>query len=1128
MAVETDGLVIDEARFPGRQGRLVFAYLVAEQGRPVPRDELAEALWGDAPPPTWDKALTVIVSKLRSLLADRIDGANALTSAFGCIRLDLPEGTWVDVLAAATAIQDAEDALASGDLENAKAAAELAASLVRQTFLPGEEGTWVDEKRRELADIRSRALIALADACLRSGDAPAAAKWAEQTIALAPFRETGYRRLMEAHVAAGNRAEALQVYEHCRQLLADELGTYPSPETESVYRELLEAPSAHEALHPDGAVNGDREPEPPRAVERGAPARTGRRRLAVVLVCVAIATAGAGAATAVVLRHGASGGPAIVSVSADSVGVFNAGTGRLIAQAAVKTGPSALAVGEGAIWSANLDDDSVSEIDPGTNASIQTVPVGKGPDSVAVGGGFVWVANGLGGTVSKVDPRIGRVVHTIPVGNGPSGIAFGEGAVWVANATDRTVTQIDPDTGHSRVLPAGAGADGIAVGDGAVWVTSESAGTLTRIDPRAGIVTPPVHTGHGASAVTVGAGGVWVANTLDGTVSRVDPTSNNVLATTGVGAGPTGLAVTDDGKAVLVTSELTGSVWRVDGKSARPILTTSSRPQAVATRGGAIYVAVRTSGLSHRGGVLTVLTHTPIGSIDPAVVYAGAPASALLVTNDGLVAFNREGGSAGTRLVSDLATEIPTPTDAGTTYTFRIRRGIRYSNGAPLRPEDFRRGIERSVMAYALSGAGTGFYFSSIVGYKACSEHPKGCDLSNGIVAGPATNTVTFHLNRPDKDFLAQLALQSADAVPAATPFKARLPLPATGPYMFASADTKHRVRLVRNPRFHEWYRAAQPDGYPDEIVLRVGLVASAQRRAAERGSADVALDAGNSDEGLDTFPPADLFARLRTRYASQLRVDPALETFYVFLNTQVPPFDDVRVRRAVNYAVDRNRMDDVRGGPELERPSCQVLPPSLDGYRPYCPYTIRPSADGRYTGPNLAKARSLVAASGTTGEKVTLVGYAGIFQPQGGNYLVSVLRRLGYKVRFKNFTRDDYFSAISDPRRRIQAGIAGWLQDYPSAGNFFEPQVTCGSKNNYAQFCNRRIDREIADASSLQSTDPGAASRLWSKVDHDVVDQAPWLFMQNPLSFVLVSRRVGNYQFNPQWGVLLDQLWVR
>ena len=244
----------------------------------MPRDELAEALWGEAPPPTWDKALTVIVSKVRSLLPDRDDGANALTSAFGCYRLDLPEGTWVDVIVAVAAAKEAEEALTTGDLEKAKTAAALAASLLRQPFLPGEEGTWVAEKRREFADVRSRGLSVLADACLRSGDAPAAAKWAEQTIALAPFRETGYRRLMEAHVAAGNRAEALQVYEQCRQLLAEELGTYPSPETESVYRGLLEAPSdhavaadTHEARQPNGASLGDREREPASAVERRAP-----------------------------------------------------------------------------------------------------------------------------------------------------------------------------------------------------------------------------------------------------------------------------------------------------------------------------------------------------------------------------------------------------------------------------------------------------------------------------------------------------------------------------------------------------------------------------------------------------------------------------------------------------------------------------------------------------------------------------------------------------------------------------------------------------------------------------------------------------------------------------------------
>ena len=115
VAVEADGVLMGEERFPGRQGRLLFAYLVAEQGRPVPRDELAEALWAEAPPPaTWEKALTVLVSKLRGLLADcGLDGATILTSAFGCYRLNLPEGTWVDVIAAAESLREAEAALAA-------------------------------------------------------------------------------------------------------------------------------------------------------------------------------------------------------------------------------------------------------------------------------------------------------------------------------------------------------------------------------------------------------------------------------------------------------------------------------------------------------------------------------------------------------------------------------------------------------------------------------------------------------------------------------------------------------------------------------------------------------------------------------------------------------------------------------------------------------------------------------------------------------------------------------------------------------------------------------------------------------------------------------------------------------
>jgi branched-chain amino acid transport system substrate-binding protein len=240
-----DGGVIDESQLVGRQGRLFFAYLVAEHDRPVPRDELAEALWGETPPVTWEKALTVLASKLRRLLAQHgVADPSLLTAAFGCYRLELPEGTWVDILEAANATDDAERALGDGDLDRARERASLATSLLRRPFLPGEDGTWVEAKRRDLADVRERALATLADAYLRAGDAPAAVSAAEQLIALAPLRESGYRRLMEAQAAAGNRAEALAVYERCRQLLADELGAYPSPETESIYRDLLELPAA--------------------------------------------------------------------------------------------------------------------------------------------------------------------------------------------------------------------------------------------------------------------------------------------------------------------------------------------------------------------------------------------------------------------------------------------------------------------------------------------------------------------------------------------------------------------------------------------------------------------------------------------------------------------------------------------------------------------------------------------------------------------------------------------------------------------------------------------------------------------------------------------------------------------
>ena len=424
VAAEANGRVLDEARFPGRQGRLLFAYLVVARSRPVPRDELADAIWGESPPATWEKALTVIASKLRGLVAE--DGIT-LTNAFGCYRLDLPEGTWVDLFAAASGAQDAEEALAAGELDQARAAAESAESLARRPFLAGEDGAWVEQKRRDLADIRERALSVLADACLRSGAAREAAKWAEELIALSPFREAGYRRLMEAHVVAGNRAEALRVYEQCRQLLAEELGAYPSPETDSIYRALLEAPQTSVRTTPvaEPTVEPGKS-ELSRVQTEALPLRAeqvverrSRKRRAVLLSALTGVIAAAVVVPLVVFGQGGSEGRAAVSAADDSLGVVDARSGRLVADTGVGATPTAVAVGEGAYWVTNAEGHTVSRIDPGTNAVVETIPVGNGPSGIAIGAGAVWVVNSLDGTVSRIDPGTNTVVQKIGVGGEP-------------------------------------------------------------------------------------------------------------------------------------------------------------------------------------------------------------------------------------------------------------------------------------------------------------------------------------------------------------------------------------------------------------------------------------------------------------------------------------------------------------------------------------------------------------------------------------------------------------------------------------------------------------------------------------------------------------------------------------
>ena len=237
------------------------------------------------------------------------------------------------------------------------------------------------------------------------------------------------------------------------------------------------------------------------------------------------------------------------------------------------------------------------------------------------------------------------------------------------------------------------------------------------------------------------------------------------------------------------------------------------------------------------------------------------------MTGDGLTAFNQVSGLAGAQLVPDLATSLPAPTDGGRTYTFLLRPGIRYSNGRPVQATDFRSTFERY---YALGSSATDY--DGIVGGAQCRKHPKRCDLSRGIVADDGAHTVTFHLIRPDPDFLYKLAFPSAYVLPGGTPRRpaGTHPLPATGPYMIATYRPGRLLRFVRNPFFHEWSRAAQPDGYPDRIDIRIAGTADEAIRDVVDGKADVVWLA-------EPLTPKQV-SRLELRYASQIHSDPRSE----------------------------------------------------------------------------------------------------------------------------------------------------------------------------------------------------------------------------------------------------------
>jgi peptide/nickel transport system substrate-binding protein len=649
-------------------------------------------------------------------------------------------------------------------------------------------------------------------------------------------------------------------------------------------------------------------------------------------------------------------------------------------------------------------------------------------------------------------------------------VAFGR--VWAVSPSTGMVVSLAPGSGQILDQVTGVGVDPVAIadGDGAIWVANRDGGTVAKIAPRSpgqAQLADVVTIERGPISIASAPGGVWVANGAARTLTRIDPSGDEIDKTIALANPPQALAATDQG----------------------------------------LYVAVRSSGEEHRGGTLRVHQAAP-DSLDPALSYFDGAWRILAMTNDGLVGFRRVGGIEGVQLVPDLAVSLPTPSDSGLTYAFRLRRGVRYSTGRLVQPADFRTAIERAVGSPGAPLQARQYYLG-IRGADRCRVG-RPCSLSSGIVT--KGHTVTFHLTKPDGDFLSKLALTFAFAVPAGTPAHAHT-VPTTGPYKIASYREGRSLTLVRNRSFREWSPDAQPDGYPDKISFSFlsadATDSGAEVQSVEAGKADIAPNIGE--------PPlskGQLLTLVR-RHHSQLRLTPSPATEFFFLNTRVPPFDDVRVRRAVNEALDRRAYTKLLGPGSL--PTCQVLPPDYPGYRKTCPYG--PGGAAAYRA-----AKRLVRSAGRTGARVA------VWMPPPGStrgaFMVHVLNAIGLRAHLKTIDFKHYFDRIYDPGEHAQIGFNAWIADYPSETGFLPPIASCAVQNP-SQFCDHAIDRLFARAEAAQVEHPGSASALWQKAERAVLAQAPAVPTLNPENVAFVAKRVGNFQYHPEWEVLLDQLWV-
>ncbi len=417
------------------------------------------------------------------------------------------------------------------------------------------------------------------------------------------------------------------------------------------------------------------------------------------------------------------------------------------------------------------------------------------------------------------------------------------------------------------------------------------------------------------------------------------------------------------------------------------------------------------------GGALTLAQTSNPDFLDPAKGYTVEASAAHWLIYPGLLTYRHEEGAEGSKLIPAAAEDLPEVSRDGRTHTFRLRKGLTYADGTPARAADFERAIQRAL---TLQWGGLAF-FSVIEGVDEYVKRGKpGADI-RGITSDDRTGEIVIELTAPDGRLGNILAFPAAGLVPADTPLEdlSRRPPPGLGAYRFGAIEPNRRYELVRNPHFA---LPGIPKGNADRITVK--LMKSSQRQVQDviRGRLDWILDE----------PPADLLSEVRTRYGDRYEENTANSTYFQFFNVETAPFDDARVRAAVNYALDKRALVRIFGG--LLEPDCNFLPPGMVGYERIdpCPYGDPAQP------PDVERARGLIRAAGSEGAPVTVWGTDEERSQRVTEYYTDVLNEIGLRAKPRIVGAETYYAAIGNVETRPQTGFLAWFQDFPHPANFF------------------------------------------------------------------------------------------